>query len=110
MVVLLRPGATEQILLVSLVQHCLLVVQSDPGACGLHRLRRLHRFRFLASASSVSVASAKTATVEAAAPSAELRVVRRVLAFPASRVRESNRTLSTAASNLGGTSAALGSL
>ena len=94
--------ATEQILFVSFVQHCLLFVQSDPAPCGLHRLHLFRRLRFFASASPNSAASPTTATVEAAAvPSADLRVLRRVLASLTSRVSESNRDLSTAASDLG---------
>ena len=101
MVVLPPPGATEQIRFVSFVQHCLLLLQSEPAACGLHRLHRLHRLRCCASASFDSAPSPTTATVDAAtAPNADLRVVRRVLASPTSRVSESNRNPSMAASHL----------
>jgi hypothetical protein len=100
-VVPLLPWATEQIRLVSFVQHCWLVVQSEPATCGAHRLHRLHRFRFFASASPDNAASPTTARVDAATPSADCRVLRRVLGPPTSRVSESNRDPSTAASHPG---------
>ncbi len=100
------PGARAQILFVLSVQHCSLVVQSDPAARGRQRSQRLRRLRFRlrfrASASLESAVSPTTATVDAAAaPSADLSVLRLVLACPTSRVSESKRDPSTVASNLG---------
>jgi hypothetical protein len=64
-------------------------------------LHRLQRLRFFASASPDSVASPTTATADAAAvPSADRRVLRRVLTSPTSRFSDSNGNPSTAASNL----------
>jgi hypothetical protein len=102
MVLVPLPGPSAQILFVLSVQHCSLVVQKSPAARGRHRLHRRRRLRLAASVSPESAASPTSATVDAvAAPNADLRVVRRVLDSPTSRVSASNCDPSTATSDLG---------
>jgi hypothetical protein len=102
---LLAFDAVVQYLFVSFVQHCLLVVQSDPSGSGLHFghfFFFFFLFFFLASASPAKPVSPTAATADAAAAlSAELSVLRRVLVSPTRRVSESNLDLSTTSSDLG---------
>ena len=101
-----EPEPSAQIRFVLSVQQCTLVVQSDPAVRGWHCGHRRCRLRFLASVSPERAASPTTATVDAtAAPTADLRVVRRVLTSSTRRVSESNRDPSTATSDLGDASA-----
>ena len=104
MVLVPLPAPSAQIRSVLSAQHCSFVEQNSPAARGVHRGHRRRRFRlrFLASASPERAASPKSATADAAAaPTADLRVVRRVLAPPTCRVSASNSDPSTATSRLG---------
>jgi hypothetical protein len=93
-----------QIRFVVFVQHCSLVAQASPSPRARQRRhrRRRRRSRLAASVSPDRAASPTSATVDAAAaPTADLSVVRRVLAAPTSRETESNRDPSNAASDPG---------
>jgi hypothetical protein len=91
-----------QIRFVSFVQHWSFLEQASPNPRPRQRRHRRRRRRSAASASPDRAASPTSARVDAAAaPTADLSVVRRVVAAPTSRETESNRDPSTAASDSG---------
>jgi hypothetical protein len=82
--------ATEQIMFVSFVQHCWLVVHGWPKSSDSHFGHFLHFFFFAATSPATAENPIAAAAAAAAPPSAERSVVLRVLPRLTSRRSESN--------------------